>query len=112
MKGSDFLKTMQKVVMLTLVVIPINSCYYFTAHRYVRLGTASMLSTPDGPFINLGRLNLSKYAQKNTLARSLFEYIFHHENDVRHVCTYPYSAEKLCTIVLLTISLRSYLIVC
>ena len=64
-----------------------------------------MLSTPDGPFINLGRLNLSKYAQKNTLARSLFEYIFHHENDVRHVCTYLYS-EKLCTIVLLTISLR------
>jgi len=44
-----------------------------------------MLSTPDGPFINISRLNLNKYAQKNALARSLFEFIFHHENDVRHV---------------------------
>ncbi|KAF6028481.1 TTC8 [Bugula neritina] len=52
--------------------------------RYVRSGTASMLSTPDGPFINISRLNLNKYAQKNALARSLFEFIFHHENDVRH----------------------------
>lgn len=48
-----------------------------------------MLSSPDGPFINLSRLNLSKYAQKNTLSRSLFEYILYHDNDVRHVslCT-------------------------
>uniref|UniRef100_A0A6I8P6L6 Tetratricopeptide repeat domain 8 n=1 Tax=Ornithorhynchus anatinus TaxID=9258 RepID=A0A6I8P6L6_ORNAN len=37
--------------------------------RYVRLGTASMLTHPDGPFINLSRLNLAKYAQKPKLAK-------------------------------------------
>uniref|UniRef100_A0A9L0RUH4 Tetratricopeptide repeat domain 8 n=1 Tax=Equus caballus TaxID=9796 RepID=A0A9L0RUH4_HORSE len=51
--------------------------------RFVRLGTASMLTSPDGPFINLSRLNLTKYAQKPKLAKALFEYIFHHENDVK-----------------------------
>jgi len=44
-----------------------------------------MLSTPDGPFINLARLDMSKYAAKPSLAKALFEYIFHHENDVRYV---------------------------
>ncbi|EDO48471.1 predicted protein [Nematostella vectensis] len=52
--------------------------------RHVRLGTASMLSQPDGPFINISKLNLSKYAQRPNLAKPLFEYIFHHENDVRN----------------------------
>ncbi|XP_077123703.1 tetratricopeptide repeat protein 8 isoform X1 [Ranitomeya variabilis] len=52
--------------------------------RYIRLGTASMLTHPDGPFINLSRLNLSKYAQSPNLAKTLFEYIFHHENDVKN----------------------------
>ncbi|XP_055448913.1 tetratricopeptide repeat protein 8 isoform X1 [Psammomys obesus] len=51
--------------------------------RFVRLGTASMLTSPDGPFINLSRLNLIKYSQKPKLAKALFEYIFHHENDVK-----------------------------
>ena len=44
-----------------------------------------MLSTPDGPFINLARLDMSKYAAKPTLAKALFEYIFHHENNIRNV---------------------------
>ncbi|NXL84802.1 TTC8 protein, partial [Alectura lathami] len=52
--------------------------------RYGRLGTASMITNPDGPFINLSRLNLAKYAQKPELAKALFEYIFHHENDVKN----------------------------
>lgn len=52
--------------------------------RFVRLGTASMLSQPDGPFINLSRLNLSKYATRPSLAKILFEYILYHENDVRN----------------------------
>ncbi|CAF0774885.1 unnamed protein product [Adineta steineri] len=51
--------------------------------RFVRLGTASMLSTPDGPFLQVGRLNLPKYAQKEAIARSLFEHLFHHANDIR-----------------------------
>lgn len=44
-----------------------------------------MLSSPDGPFINLARLDMAKYAAKPNLAKALFEYIFHHENDVRNV---------------------------
>ncbi|XP_054017907.1 tetratricopeptide repeat protein 8 [Dryobates pubescens] len=52
--------------------------------RYGRLGTASMITNPDGPFINLSRLNLAKYAQKPKLAKALFEYIFYHENDVKN----------------------------
>ncbi|KAL4613162.1 tetratricopeptide repeat protein 8 isoform X1 [Arapaima gigas] len=39
--------------------------------RFVRLGTASMLTNPDGPFINLSRLNLAKYAQKPNLSKAL-----------------------------------------
>lgn len=37
--------------------------------RFIRLGTASMLTNPDGPFINLSRLNLAKYSQKPDLSR-------------------------------------------
>jgi tetratricopeptide repeat protein 8 len=44
-----------------------------------------MLSTPDGPFIQVGRLNLPKYAQNQAIARALFEHLFHHANDVRTV---------------------------
>ncbi|CAB1335194.1 unnamed protein product [Coregonus sp. 'balchen'] len=38
--------------------------------RFVRLGTASMLTNPEGPFINLSRLNLAKYAQKPNLSKN------------------------------------------
>ncbi|KAE8586177.1 hypothetical protein XENTR_v10021579 [Xenopus tropicalis] len=55
-----------------------------TSGRYVRLGTASMLTNPDGPFINLSRLNLANYVQHPYLAKTLFEYIFHHENDAKN----------------------------
>ncbi|XP_037550953.1 tetratricopeptide repeat protein 8 isoform X1 [Nematolebias whitei] len=52
--------------------------------RFIRSGTASMLTNPEGPFINLSRLNLAKYSQKPSLSRTLFEYIFHHENDMKN----------------------------
>ncbi|XP_015789086.1 tetratricopeptide repeat protein 8-like [Tetranychus urticae] len=57
--------------------------------RFVRLGTASMLSGSsgsydDGPFINLARLNIAKYATLPVLSKSLFEYILYKEGDVRH----------------------------
>ena len=51
--------------------------------RFVRLGTASMLSQPDGPFINMARLNVGKYAGRPNIAKALFEYILYHENRVR-----------------------------
>lgn len=44
-----------------------------------------MLSTPDGPFIQVGRLNLQKYAQNSAIAPALFEHLFHHANDIRTV---------------------------
>ncbi|XP_068683435.1 tetratricopeptide repeat protein 8-like [Montipora foliosa] len=64
--------------------------------RHVRLGTASMLSQPDGPFINIAKLNLSKYAQRQNLAKVLFEYIFHHENDVRNALELAAKATEEC----------------
>ena len=54
-----------------------------TSARFVRLGTASMLSQSDGPFINLARLNIGKYSQQPHVAKALFEYIFYHENSIR-----------------------------
>jgi tetratricopeptide repeat protein 8 len=42
-----------------------------------------MISTDD-QFINLSRLNFSKYADTPSLAKPLFEYIFYHENDIRN----------------------------
>ena len=54
-----------------------------TSGRFVRLGTASMLSQSDGPFINLARLNIGKYSQQPQVAKALFEFIFYHENSIR-----------------------------
>ncbi|KAM3717572.1 Tetratricopeptide repeat protein [Dirofilaria immitis] len=51
--------------------------------RFVRLGTASMISEPNGPFVNLSRLNIDKYAADSQVNRSLFEYIFYHESDMK-----------------------------
>ncbi|XP_013778798.1 tetratricopeptide repeat protein 8-like [Limulus polyphemus] len=64
--------------------------------RYVRLGTASMLSQPDGPFINLPRLNISKYSANPNLAKALFEYIYYHENDARHALDLAAQATQAC----------------
>ncbi|CAF0748211.1 unnamed protein product [Didymodactylos carnosus] len=50
--------------------------------RFMRLGTASMLSSPDGPFIQVARLNFQKYAKSQALARPLFEHLFYHVNDI------------------------------
>jgi tetratricopeptide repeat protein 8 len=44
-----------------------------------------MLSTVDGPFIQVARLNLPKYAQNQAIARALFEHLFYHANDIRAV---------------------------
>uniref|UniRef100_A0A7E4W893 TPR_REGION domain-containing protein n=1 Tax=Panagrellus redivivus TaxID=6233 RepID=A0A7E4W893_PANRE len=51
--------------------------------RQVRLGTASMVAQQDGPFVNLGRLNVEKYAGDSQVNRYLFEYVFMHEGDMR-----------------------------
>lgn len=40
--------------------------------RQVRLGTASMRSDPSGAFINPDRLDMRKYAQRQTIAKVCF----------------------------------------
>ncbi|XP_046664093.1 LOW QUALITY PROTEIN: tetratricopeptide repeat protein 8-like [Homalodisca vitripennis] len=62
--------------------------------RTVRLGTASMVSQPDGPFIQVARLHLPKYAADDKLAKPLFQYIFYHENDVRNALDLAVEATK------------------
>ena len=52
-----------------------------TSGRLVRLGTASMLAEPGGPFINVDKLDLRKYAQRPALARVLCDYILHHDRN-------------------------------
>ncbi|CAG0924390.1 unnamed protein product, partial [Notodromas monacha] len=64
--------------------------------RHVRLGTASMISQPDGPFINIARLNLSKYCSDAGLAKPLFEYILYQENDVKMALDLAALATEAC----------------
>ncbi|KAI5711000.1 hypothetical protein M8J76_015337 [Diaphorina citri] len=66
------------------------------AARTIRLGTASMLSQPDGPFIQVSRLNLAKYARDKTVAKYLFEYLYHHENDVASAMDLAVESTKAC----------------
>lgn len=42
-----------------------------------------MVSASDGPFINLARLNIEKYASDPLVNCQLFDYVFHHEGDPR-----------------------------
>ncbi|XP_040583432.1 tetratricopeptide repeat protein 8 [Lepeophtheirus salmonis] len=50
--------------------------------RVKRLGTSSLLSGGE-EFINLSRLNLTKYVSRPEIGKALFEYIYHKENDIR-----------------------------
>ena len=43
-----------------------------------------MLTEPGGPFLDVSKLDLNKYAQKPALARVLFEYLYYHENDTKN----------------------------
>lgn len=53
--------------------------------RNIRLGTASMVSQMDGPFVNVSRLHFPKYASDKLLSKLLFNYIFYQLNDIRNV---------------------------
>jgi tetratricopeptide repeat protein 8 len=55
-----------------------------------------MLSEPDGPFINVSKLDLSKYAERPNLSKALFEYVFHKENDVRNALELAAKATEAC----------------
>eukprot|EP00741_Cyanophora_paradoxa_P011225 tig00020554_g10845.t1 len=51
--------------------------------RFVRLNTASLIADANGPFINVEKLDLRKYAARPALAKVLFEYIYHVDNNPR-----------------------------
>ena len=57
--------------------------------RFVRLGTASLLSDGGGPFINLDKLDLRKYAARPCLSRALCDYMLYHDHN-------PKKALELC----------------
>lgn len=53
--------------------------------RNIRLGSASMfaLGDPTGPLFQASKLNPKRYANKNTVAMLLFQFLYYHEGDVR-----------------------------
>jgi tetratricopeptide repeat protein 8 len=51
--------------------------------RAVRIGTASMLSTPGGPFINSDKLDMKRYGSRPALAKALWEYLWYVEANPR-----------------------------
>ncbi|XP_045473974.1 tetratricopeptide repeat protein 8 [Harmonia axyridis] len=64
--------------------------------RAIRIGTAAMLSQKDGPFIQVSRLNISKYASNTCLSKPLFEYLFYCEGDVRNAMELAVQATQYC----------------
>ena len=64
--------------------------------RHVRLGTASMLSAEPGVFIDLGKLDLRKYARRPALAKALFGYILHVANDTVRALDLASHATEAC----------------
>ncbi|XKL66802.1 hypothetical protein PGB90_010222 [Kerria lacca] len=64
--------------------------------RSLRLGTASIVSQLDGPFIQISRLNMTNYAAQKAVSKPLFEYIFYHENDIRNALDLAIEATKIC----------------
>jgi len=51
--------------------------------RAVRLGTASMRSQEGGPFIDVERLDMRRYAGRAAVAKTLCEYILYHDHNPR-----------------------------
>ncbi|XP_050520348.1 tetratricopeptide repeat protein 8-like [Daktulosphaira vitifoliae] len=64
--------------------------------RNVRFGTASIVPQIDGPFINISRLNFSKYASDKQLSKILFNYIYYQQNDIRNALDFAVIATKCC----------------
>ncbi|XP_001650433.2 tetratricopeptide repeat protein 8 [Aedes aegypti] len=53
--------------------------------RNIRLGSASMFAVgdPTGPLFHISRLHPDKYADKDSLSKPLFQYLYYHEGEVR-----------------------------
>lgn len=50
----------------------------------IRLGSASMYAygDPSGPMIHLSRFHATQYADKNSIIKPLFQYLYYHEGDI------------------------------
>ncbi|GBG34007.1 Tetratricopeptide repeat protein 8 [Hondaea fermentalgiana] len=64
--------------------------------RHVRLGTASMRAESDGPFIDVSRMDLQKYAHRPTLARALCEFLLYHDHNARKALELAAEATSAC----------------
>jgi len=62
----------------------------------VRLGTASLASEPGGPFVNLERINMQKYAARPAMAKALCDYIFHVEHNPKKAVELCAAATQVC----------------
>lgn len=51
--------------------------------RFIRLGTASLNSEADGPFVDVEKLDMKKFAERPTQARVLCDYLVYHEKHIR-----------------------------
>ena len=69
--------------------------------RAVRVGTASMLAEPGGPFVDLEKLDLRKYAARPALARALCDYMLYHDRN-------PRKAVELCSLATVRASFKDW----
>lgn len=55
--------------------------------RNIRLGSASMfaLGDPTGPLFQTSRLHPSRFVDKESVVKALFQYLYYHEGDIRKV---------------------------
>ncbi|KAF5838486.1 TRP protein for flagellar function [Dunaliella salina] len=64
---------------------PVNHFQQWPWHlcRFVRLGTASILSEPGGPFINSEKVDIRKYVARPALTRALCDYMIYVDHNMR-----------------------------
>ena len=67
----------------------------------MRVGTASMLAEPGGPFVDLEKLDLRKYAARPALARALCDYMLYHDRN-------PRKAVELCSLATTRASFKDW----
>ncbi|XP_055642217.1 tetratricopeptide repeat protein 8 isoform X1 [Toxorhynchites rutilus septentrionalis] len=53
--------------------------------KNIRLGSASMFAfgDPTGPLFHISRLHPDKYAEKDSISKPLFQYLYYHEGEIR-----------------------------
>eukprot|EP00937_MAST-01D_sp_MAST-1D-sp2_P008212 g8212.t1 len=67
-----------------------------TLGRQVRLGTASMVASGSGTFIDVHRLDLKKYATRPALAKALCDFTLYHDHNPRKALELAAAASVAC----------------